>query len=153
VHQELEKRTPPADKPFHMPEIFRTAAKKLPIALDASRPNVLIWGLIEMPVGGTRIAHSATSMVLGSEPLFADGRPHMATTLANADQKLREAAIRQLEWDPQVDASLIDVSVLSGVVTLTGCVETLTARLEAERAVNEVGGVTGVVNNLEVRIY
>jgi osmotically-inducible protein OsmY len=77
----------------------------------------------------------------------------MAPTLANADQKLRDAVIRQLEWDPQVDASPIRVSAQDGIVTLTGCVETLTARLEAERAVNEVAGVTGVVNDLEVRIY
>ena len=48
----------------------------------------------------------------------------MATTLTAADQSLRDAAMRQLLWDPQVDASLIGVSAQGGVVTLTGYVDT-----------------------------
>jgi osmotically-inducible protein OsmY len=77
----------------------------------------------------------------------------MATTRTSADQALRDAVIRQLEWDPQVDALPIVVSAPGDIVTLSGCVETLTAKLEAERAVQEVAGVTEVVNDLEVRIY
>jgi osmotically-inducible protein OsmY len=76
----------------------------------------------------------------------------MATTLTSADESLRDAATRQLEWDPQVDASLIGVSALSGVVTLTGYVDTYTAKLSAERAVRRATGVTAVVNDLDVRL-
>lgn len=76
----------------------------------------------------------------------------MATTLTSADQSLRDAVIRQLEWDPQVDASLIGVSAQAGIATLTGYVGTYTAKLAAERAVRKVSGVTGVVDDLEVRL-
>jgi osmotically-inducible protein OsmY len=76
----------------------------------------------------------------------------MATTLTDQDQQLREAVAHQLEWDPEVDASLIGITARSGIVTLSGYVETYLAKLAAERAVRGVSGVKAVANELEVRL-
>jgi osmotically-inducible protein OsmY len=63
-------------------------------------------------------------------------------------QKLVEA---ELEWEPSVDASSIGVSVIDGVVTLSGAVSTYAEKLAAERCALGIKGVRGVVENIEVR--
>jgi len=69
-----------------------------------------------------------------------------------SDNELRRDVERQLEWEPAVDERRIGVSVLDGVVTLTGDVRTYAQRWKAERTVERVEGVRGVVNELEVRL-
>ena len=75
----------------------------------------------------------------------------MSTTLTTIDQSLRDAVSHQLSWDPQVDAALIGVTTQDGVATLSGYVDTYTAKLAAERAARKVFGVKAVANELEVR--
>jgi hypothetical protein len=54
-------------------------------------------------------------------------------------------------WDPDVDASEIEVTVSQGVVTLTGVVEDRSAKRAAEDIAEEVLGVDDVRNELKVR--
>ena len=68
------------------------------------------------------------------------------------DQRLKDSVAYQLDWDPEVDASLISVSAQDGVVTLAGYVNTYAAKLFAERAARRVYGVKAVANELEVRL-
>ena len=56
------------------------------------------------------------------------------------------------EWDPDLDATDIAVSVKDGVVTLTGFVRSDTDKYEAEAAAKRVAGVVAVANDLEVRL-
>lgn len=72
--------------------------------------------------------------------------------LTEADLRLRTAAVQQLDWDPEVDASAIGVAAMKGVVTLTGFIDTYAAKLGAERAVKRIRGVRAVANDLEVRL-
>jgi osmotically-inducible protein OsmY len=60
--------------------------------------------------------------------------------------------MRQLEWDPEVDASAIGVSARLGVVTLTGYINSYAGKLAAERAAKRVRGVRGVANDIEVSL-
>jgi osmotically-inducible protein OsmY len=76
----------------------------------------------------------------------------MTTTLTTVDQALRDTVEQQLLWDPQVDAALIGVTAQDGIVSLTGYVDTYTAKLAAERAARKVFGVKAVVNELDVRL-
>jgi osmotically-inducible protein OsmY len=76
----------------------------------------------------------------------------MSTTLTIIDQRLKDSVAHQLEWDPQLDASLVGVSAQDGVVTLTGYVDTYAAKLAAERASRRVYGVKAVANELEVKL-
>ncbi|HET7699001.1 MAG TPA: BON domain-containing protein [Vicinamibacterales bacterium] len=74
------------------------------------------------------------------------------TAISTKDQILREAVIRQLAWEPSFDESLVGVSAEDGVVTLSGFVDTYSAKLAAERAVRRVYGVRGIANELEVKL-
>jgi|SRR6185503_11471862 osmotically-inducible protein OsmY len=76
----------------------------------------------------------------------------MSTTLTTPEQGLRDLVMRQLAWDPQVDATMIGLTNKEGIVTLTGYVDTYAARLAAERSARKVYGVKAVVNELVVKL-
>lgn len=77
----------------------------------------------------------------------------MATTdLTDVDIKLRNAVVRQLDWDPEVDASAVGITAKGGVVTLTGFIDTYAGKLAAERAAKHVRGVRAVANDIGVRL-
>ena len=58
----------------------------------------------------------------------------------------------ELQWDPNLDATDIAVSVKKGVVTLAGFVKNYADKYEAESAAKRVAGVLGVANDIEVRL-
>lgn len=72
--------------------------------------------------------------------------------LTDVDVRVKEAVIRQLEWDPQVDTTGVAVLAAEGIVTLTGYIGTYAGKLAAERAAKRVRGVRGVANELQVRL-
>jgi osmotically-inducible protein OsmY len=69
-------------------------------------------------------------------------------TDANIERDVKD----ELQWDPDLDATDIAVSVKKGVVTLTGFVRSYTDKYEAEAAAKRVAGVAGVANDIEVRM-
>jgi osmotically-inducible protein OsmY len=73
-------------------------------------------------------------------------------TLTGTDVRLRNFVIRELDWDPEVDAAAIGVAAQDGIVTLTGFVETYADKLAAERVAKRVRGVRGVANDITVRL-
>jgi osmotically-inducible protein OsmY len=66
--------------------------------------------------------------------------------------KVRDAVLKQLEWDSQVEASAIGVTARDGAVTLTGFIDSYAGKLAAERAAKRVRGVRAVANDLQVRL-
>lgn len=76
----------------------------------------------------------------------------MSLTLTTQDQRLREAVLRHLEWDPEFDASRIGVTATDGIVTLSGYVDTYASKLAAERCARKVYGVRGIANELHVSL-
>jgi osmotically-inducible protein OsmY len=73
-------------------------------------------------------------------------------SLTDADVKVRDAVLRQLEWDPELDAGAIGVAAKGGAVTLTGFVGSYSEKLAAERAAKRVRGVRAVANDIDVRL-
>ena len=73
-------------------------------------------------------------------------------TLTGTDLRLRKFVVRELDWDPDVDASAIGVSAQNGVVTLTGFVDTYAGKLAAERVAKRMRGVRAVANDITVRL-
>ena len=73
-------------------------------------------------------------------------------SLTQADLRLRDAVVTQLEWDSQVDASGIGVTAKNGVVTLTGAIDSYAGKLAAERAAKRVRGVRAVADDIQVRL-
>ena len=69
-----------------------------------------------------------------------------------SDSALRRDVERELEWEPSIDERRIGVSAIDGVVTLTGEVSTYAEKWKAERTVERVAGVRGVVNELKVQL-
>ena len=72
--------------------------------------------------------------------------------LPDADVLVRDAVTRQLEWDPEVDASAIGVAAKDAMVTLTGYIDSYSGKLAAERAAKRVRGVRAVANDIDVRL-
>jgi osmotically-inducible protein OsmY len=72
-------------------------------------------------------------------------------SITGTDIRVRGAVVRQLDWDPEVDASAIGVSAGDGVVTLTGFVDSYAEKLTAERVAKQVRGVRAVANDIVVR--
>ena len=68
------------------------------------------------------------------------------------DEKLQKSVMAQLQWDPSIDAAKIGVTAVSGVVTLSGHVETFAEKHAAEAATRLVKGVKAVAEEIEVRL-
>ena len=72
--------------------------------------------------------------------------------MTEADVRVRDRVLRELEWDPEVDASGIGVTAEGGAVTLTGTIGSYFEKLAAERAAKRVQGVRAVANDIDVRL-
>ena len=70
-----------------------------------------------------------------------------------SDKTVQEAVARELEWEPRVDAAHIGVSARDGSVTLTGEVESFSARIAAMAAAERVYGVRAVADELHVTLH
>jgi osmotically-inducible protein OsmY len=69
-----------------------------------------------------------------------------------SDSEIERDVKDELQWDPDLDATDIAVSVKDGVVTLAGYVKSYTHKYEAEAAAKRVASVRAVANDLEVRL-
>jgi len=72
----------------------------------------------------------------------------LASATMKSDDAIRRDVIRELEWEPALSHYDIGVAVNGGVVTLTGTVPSLWAKLEPERAAKRVFGVRAVTNDI-----
>ena len=68
------------------------------------------------------------------------------------DNEIERDVKDELQWNPDLDATDIAVSVKQGVVTLAGFVKSWSDKYEAEMAAKRVSGVRGIANDLEVRL-
>jgi osmotically-inducible protein OsmY len=69
-----------------------------------------------------------------------------------SDSDIKRDVEAELKWDPDIDATDIGVAVKAGVVTLTGFVRSYMHKWQAESDVKRVAGVTGIANDIEVRL-
>lgn len=69
-----------------------------------------------------------------------------------SDEDTRNDVVAELEWEPGIDSSGIEVIVDDGVATLDGSVSSYVQKLAAERGTQRVSGVRAVHNNLEVQL-
>jgi len=68
------------------------------------------------------------------------------------DMQLQRDVLDEITWEPSVCVPEIGVIVHDGMVTLTGSVDNLPAKWEAEKAAARVSGVKAVANNIEVKL-
>jgi osmotically-inducible protein OsmY len=72
--------------------------------------------------------------------------------IMKSDSEIERDVREELQWDPDLNADDIAVSVKDGVVTLAGFTRSYVDRLEAEAAAKRVAGVHAVANDIEVRL-
>jgi osmotically-inducible protein OsmY len=72
--------------------------------------------------------------------------------MKKSDNEIERDVKDELQFDPDLDATDIAISVKNGVVTLAGYVRSYTDKYEAEAAAKRVAGVAAVANDLEVRM-
>lgn len=75
-----------------------------------------------------------------------------STTSKKSDSHLKREVLDELKWDTRVKETDIGVEVRGGTVTLTGSVDSWTARLAAQDAAHRVAGVLDVANDINVKL-
>lgn len=70
-----------------------------------------------------------------------------------SDLNLRKTILEELEFQPDVDAAHIGVSVENGVVTLCGHVKNYSQKISTERAIKAIKGARAVAEEIQVRLY
>jgi len=73
-------------------------------------------------------------------------------TLIITDNMLKSTVVAGLEWDPRIKAAHIGVIASSGVVTLSGHVETYAEKHLTEAIVSRLKGVKAIAQEIEVRL-
>ena len=68
------------------------------------------------------------------------------------DFDIQQDVMAEIKYEPLLNSSEIGVAVKSGVVTLSGIVNTYTKKLLAEKAAERVQGVKAVAEDIEVKI-
>ncbi|WP_426690545.1 BON domain-containing protein [Rhodanobacter ginsengiterrae] len=66
------------------------------------------------------------------------------------DRQLQEDILKELDWEPSVEASRIGVEVSEGVATLSGHVDSYAQKWAAERVAQRVAGIRSVAVELDV---
>lgn len=69
-----------------------------------------------------------------------------------SDAQLKNEVIEELQWEPTIHATDIQVSTKDGIVMLNGSVPHYAEKLAAERATQRVDGVKAIVEKLEVNL-
>jgi len=96
-------------------------------------------------------AASDTWMIEGVTDVNNDLRViYEAETNLPTDMQIKSQAENTLLWNEDIDSSKIEVSVSEGIVTLTGTVNSLWKKWEAEQTVYRNFGVISVENHLTI---
>jgi osmotically-inducible protein OsmY len=69
-----------------------------------------------------------------------------------ADDEIAAAALSHLSWDMSIPADAVKVKVENGYVTLTGQIDWYYQRESAASIIRSLGGVTGVSNQLSIKV-
>ncbi len=85
----------------------------------------------------------ALTLVLGTGWVWAAPPPPDTQTLGDIQSRLEKAKVDQ--------HGAVQVTLSNGIATLTGTVDNLGSKLDAEKAARKVPGVTQVVDNIQVR--
>jgi osmotically-inducible protein OsmY len=67
------------------------------------------------------------------------------------DSQIQLDVMEELKWEPGIDHEHIGVSVVNGVVSLSGTVRSYAEKLLAEKTVRHVKGVRALAEDLQVR--
>lgn len=96
-------------------------------------------------------AEDAAHRVHGVRAVVNDLEVHLPGSAERTDADLAQAVVNALQWDTNIPANKLEVTVSQGWVTLKGEVDYAFQKQEAERAIRHLAGITGVTNFIKVR--
>ena len=112
---------------------------------------ITLAGLVDSYAKRTS-AEEATHRVRGVKAVANEIAVHLPTSSERNDTDIAAAAVRALEWDAMININELDVTVSTGWVTLKGVVNWAFEKHDAERVVQRLTGVRGVVNLLTIKM-
>ncbi len=68
------------------------------------------------------------------------------------DAQLQQDVLNEFKWDSRLQPNEIGVAVKDGIVILTGYTNSYSKKVVAEQVAKRVAGVSGVVNEIQVRL-
>jgi osmotically-inducible protein OsmY len=89
--------------------------------------------------------------VYGVKAVANDLSVHLPSRLERTDTEIAQAAVHALHWNTVVPDEGVRVTVSGGWVTLDGTIDWQYQRDAAARAIRDLTGVKGVINNLTVQ--
>jgi osmotically-inducible protein OsmY len=119
------------------------------IAVQASDGVVMLAGTVESWASrnaAVEAAHRVAGVLDVANEL--EVIPPGGTEVTDAD--LAHAVRRALEWDALAPAEHVHVTVARGNITLTGTVQSIAERTEAEHAIERLRGVRHIENRIDV---
>ncbi len=96
-------------------------------------------------------AERAARRVRGVKAVAQEIDVRLPSDKKTKDDEIAARAVKILEWDVVIPPDSIRVKVENGTVTLTGEVDWIYQRDEAERDVHRLGGVHFIINQIRVR--
>ena len=96
-------------------------------------------------------AEEAARRVKGVQGIAQKIAVRLPTAHRRTDEEIADRALKVLNWDLEVPDEQIQVKVENGIVTLTGTVTYQFQRTAADRDIRRLGGVTDIVNLIEIR--
>lgn len=119
------------------------------LGIEVMSAKVTLWGTVN-----SLAARAAAQQVAARTEGVAevDNRLHVVIPdyRVRTDRDITRAVVDHLDWDAEVPSAGIKAIVAGGVVTLQGRVDYEYQRDIAERAIQHLAGVRGVVNQLAV---
>ena len=76
----------------------------------------------------------------------------MGQLIKKTDGQIQRDVNEEMKWDTRVKETDVGVEVNAGIVTLTGTVDSWTARLAAQEAAHRVSSVLDVANDIQVKL-
>ncbi len=126
-----------------------TRVSETEIGVSVARGVVVLTGTVES-YAKKLAAQDAAHRVSGVLDVANDVQVTLPGSFTHTDPDIAQAVRRALEWDVLVPAERIQSTVSDGWITLTGTVEYIGEREDAERAVRHLRGVKGVINLLAI---
>lgn len=95
-------------------------------------------------------AEKAVKKVGGVKAIVNQIKVNIGTSYRRTDQDIADAALNALKWNSWIPEDKIRVKVETGFLTLEGIVNWEYIRNAAEKAVQNLNGVTGVANQIRI---
>lgn len=89
--------------------------------------------------------------VFGTKSVANDLEVHIANSQERTDTDIAKVAAEALKWNSTTGLERVTVAVTNGWIRLSGTVDWQYQREAAARAVRELSGVKGVINNIGVQ--